>query len=123
LPASPGAVSGRIVFSAEDAVAQAKQGRVVLVRKETVPDDIHGMEVAVGILTSRGGMTSHAAVVARGMGKCCVVGAEAIKIDERNKTLTIGNMQLHEGDWITVEGSTGKVFEGQVPTMEPDPNT
>src|SRR5437016_2127771 len=123
LPASPGAVSGRIVFSAEDAVEKAKEGRVVLVRKETVPDDIHGMEVAVGILTSRGGMTSHAAVVARGMGKCCVVGAESLKIDERNKTLTVGNVRLHEGDWITVEGSTGKVFEGQVPTMEPDPNT
>ena len=121
LPASPGAVSGRIVFSAEDAVAQAKQGRVVLVRKETVPDDIHGMEVAVGILTSRGGMTSHAAVVARGMGKCCVVGAEAIKIDERNRVLMAGDTQLREGDWITLEGSTGKVFEGQVATVEPDP--
>src|SRR5213593_4604812 len=123
LPASPGAVSGRIVFSAEDAVAQAKQGRVVLVRKETVPDDIHGMEVSVGILTSRGGMTSHAAVVARGMGKCCVVGAESIKIDERNKVLTAGNTQLREGDWITLEGSTGKIFEGQVATVEPDPTT
>jgi pyruvate,orthophosphate dikinase len=123
LPASPGAVSGRIVFSAEDAVEKVKQGRVILVRKETVPDDIHGMEVAVGILTSRGGMTSHAAVVARGMGKCCVVGAESIKIDERNKILTAGSKQLHEGDWITLEGSTGKVFEGQVPTMEPDPNS
>src|SRR5881397_3505697 len=121
LPASPGAVSGRIVFSAEDAVAQAKQGRVVLVRKETVPDDIHGMDVAVGILTSRGGMTSHAAVVARGMGKCCVVGAESIKIDERNKTLSVGNKKLREGDQITLEGSTGKVFEGQVATVEPDP--
>src|SRR5437016_4869690 len=123
LPASPGAVSGRIVFSAEDAVEKAKEGRVVLVRKETVPDDIHGMEVAVGLLTSRGGLTSHAAVVGSCMGKCCVVGAESLKIDERNKTLTVGNVRLHEGDWITVEGSTGKVFEGQVPTMEPDPNT
>src|SRR2546422_1856686 len=121
LPASPGAVSGRIVFSAEDAVAQAKQGRVVLVRKETVPDDIHGMEVAVGNLTSRGGMTSRAAVVARGMGKCCVVGAESIKIDERNKLLMAGNKQLREGDWITLEGSSGKIFEGQVATVEPDP--
>src|SRR5438128_1743891 len=121
LPASPGAVSGRIVFSAEDAVAQAKQGRVVLVRKETVPDDIHGMEVAVGILTSRGGMTSHAAVVSRGMGKCCVVGAEANHIHERNKLLMAGNTQLREGDWITLEGSSGKVFEGQVATVEPDP--
>ena len=143
LPASSGAVSGRIVFSAEEAVAQAKsaaeavaraksaeeavaqakEGRVVLVRKETVPDDIHGMEVAVGILTARGGMTSHAAVVARGMGKCCVVGAESIKIDERNKVLTAGNTQLREGDWITLEGSTGKIFEGQVATVEPDPTS
>src|SRR5215467_4201504 len=123
LPASPGAVSGRIVFSAEDAVEKVKESRVILVRRETVPDDIHGMEVAVGILTSRGGMTSHAAVVARGMGKCCVVGPESIKIDERNKVLVAGSKELHEGDWITLEGSTGKVFEGQVPTMEPDPNS
>jgi pyruvate, orthophosphate dikinase len=123
LPASPGAVSGRIVFSAEDAVEKAKEGKVILVRKETIPDDIHGMEVAVGILTSRGGMTSHAAVVARGMGKCCVVGAESLKIDERNKILAVGDKKLHEGDWITLEGSTGKVFEGQVPTMEPDPTS
>ena len=99
----------------------APKGRVVLVRKETVPDDIHGMEVAVGILTSRGGMTSHAAVVARGMGKCCVVGAESISIDERNKVLTAGGKQLREGAWITLEGSTGKVFEGEVPTIDPDP--
>src|SRR3989440_8724927 len=123
LPASPGAVSGRTVFSAEDAVEKVKDGRVILVRKETVPDDIHGMEVAVGILTSRGGMTSHAAVVARGMGICCVVGAESIKIDERNKILIVGAKQLHEGEWITLDGSSGKVFEGQVPTMEPDPNS
>src|SRR3989441_3194543 len=121
LPASPGAVSGRIVFSAVDAVEKVKEGRVVLVRRETVPDDIHGMEVAVGILTSRGGMTSHAAVVARGMGKCCVGGAGAVKIDERNKILMAGNTQLREGDWITLEGSSGKVFEGQVATVEPDP--
>ena len=123
LPASPGAVSGRIVFSADDAVEMAPKGRVVLVRKETVPDDIHGMEVAVGILTSRGGMTSHAAVVARGMGKCCVVGAESISIDERNKVLTAGGKQLREGAWITLEGSTGKVFEGEVPTIDPDPTS
>src|SRR5438094_10070548 len=103
-----------MVCAAEEAVAQVKEGRVVVVRKETVPDDIHGMEVAVGILTSRGGMTSHAAVVARGMGKCCVVGAEAIKIDERNKLLMAGNTQLREGDWLTLEGSTGKIFEDQV---------
>jgi len=123
LPASPGAVSGRIVFTADEAVEMAKSGKVILVRKETAPDDIHGMEVAVGILTSRGGMTSHAAVVARGMGKCCVVGAESIGIDERKKTLTVGGKALHEGDWITLEGGTGKVFDGQVATMEPDPNS
>src|SRR6201984_1436859 len=87
LPASPGAVSGRIVFSAEDAVEKVKDGRVVLVRKETVPDDIHGMEVAVGILTSRGGTTSHAAVVARGMGKCCVAGAGDIEVNERTREM------------------------------------
>src|SRR5436309_7323343 len=115
LPASPGAVSGRIVFSADDAVEMAPKGRVVLVRKETVPDDIHGMEVAVGILTLRGGLTSHAAVVARGMGKCCVVGAESITIDERKKVLAVGSKELHEGDWITLEGSTGTIFEGEVP--------
>jgi pyruvate, orthophosphate dikinase len=123
LPASPGAVSGKIVFSADDAVVMAPQSRVVLVRKETVPDDIHGMDVAVGILTSRGGMTSHAAVVARGMGKCCVVGAESISIDERKKILMVGGKELHEGDWITLEGSTGKVFEGEVATIDPDPTS
>jgi pyruvate, orthophosphate dikinase len=124
LPASPGAVSGKIVFSADDAVVMAKdKSRVILVRKETVPDDIHGMDVSVGILTSRGGMTSHAAVVARGMGKCCVVGAESVRIDEHKKTLTIGEKVFKEGDWITLEGSTGKVFEGQVPTIEPDPSS
>jgi pyruvate,orthophosphate dikinase len=123
LPASPGAVSGRIVFTADEAVEMVKSGKVILVRKETAPDDIHGMEVAVGILTSRGGMTSHAAVVARGMGKCCVVGAESIAIDERKKTLTVGGKELHEGDWITLEGGTGKVFDGQVATMEPDPTS
>src|SRR5207302_6218751 len=116
LPASPGAAVGTIVFTADDAVEKSKTAPVVLVRKETVPDDIHGMEVAKGILTSRGGMTSHAAVVCRGMGKCCVAGAESIKIDERNKVLTAGNTQLREGDWITLEGSTGKIFEGQVAT-------
>jgi pyruvate, orthophosphate dikinase len=123
LPASPGAVSGKIVFSADDAVVMAPLSRVVLVRKETVPDDIHGMDVAVGILTSRGGMTSHAAVVARGMGKCCVVGAESISIDERKKILNVGGKELHEGDWITLEGSTGKVFEGEVATIDPDPTS
>ena len=123
LPASPGAVSGRIAFTANDAVEMATKHNVILVRKETAPDDIHGMDVSEGILTSRGGMTSHAAVVARGMGKCCVVGAEALQIDEHKKTLVIGKKTFREGDYLTVEGSTGRVFEGQVPTMEPDPNS
>jgi pyruvate,orthophosphate dikinase len=123
LPASPGAVTGKIVFSADDAVRMAKDGKVILVRKETVPDDIHGMEVAVGILTSRGGMTSHAAVVARGMGICCVVGAESIKIDERNKTVSVDGKTLKEGDYITLEGGTGKIIEGQVKTIDPDPSS
>ena len=123
LPASPGAVSGKIVFTADDAVVMAKAGKVVLVRKETAPDDIHGMDVAVGILTSRGGMTSHAAVVARGMGKCCIVGAEAIFIDEHKKILTIAGKEYKEGDWLTLEGGTGKIFEGQIATTEPDPTS
>jgi pyruvate,orthophosphate dikinase len=123
LPASPGAVTGKIVFSADDAVAMSKESKVILVRKETVPDDIHGMEVAVGILTSRGGMTSHAAVVARGMGICCVVGAESISIDEKRKILTVDGKQLKEGDYITLEGGTGKIIEGQVKTIDPDPSS
>jgi len=123
LPASPGAVSGRIVFTADEAVEMAKNGKVVLVRRETAPDDIHGMDVAVGILTSRGGMTSHAAVVARGMGKCCIVGAESIAIDERKKSMTVAGKTLREGDWLTLEGGSGKIFEGEVATIEPDPNS
>ena len=89
----------------------------------TVPDDIHGMEVAAGILTSRGGMTSHAAVVGRGMGKCCVVGAESITVNAAKKTMTVGKLVLKEGDWISLDGSTGRVIQGQVPTMDPDPNS
>ncbi len=124
LPASPGAAVGRIVFTADHAVEAAKKGPVILVRKETVPDDIHGMEVAKGILTSRGGMTSHAAVVARGMGTPCVAGAEALKVDERNKQLSTeaGKVVLKEGDWISIDGSSGEVFAGQAQTVEPDPS-
>src|SRR5439155_13307887 len=105
LPASPGAAVGRIVFTAEDAVARGKSDPVILVRAETVPDDIHGMEVAVGILTSRGGMTSHAAVVTRGMGKCCVAGCSEAEVDDRKKQLKIGNVNviLREGDWLTLD--------------------
>src|SRR5881409_2560913 len=119
LPASPGAVSGRIVFSAEEAVVQAKEGRVVLVRKETVPDDIHGMEVAVGILTSRGGMTSHAAVVTRGMGKCCVAGAGDIHVDEKKREMHVKGQVFKEGDWLSLDGTTGRVIKGKLATLPP----
>jgi pyruvate,orthophosphate dikinase len=123
LPASPGAAVGKIVFTADEAVEAAKSAPVILVRKETVPDDIHGMEVAKGILTSRGGMTSHAAVVARGMGTPCVAGAEAIKVDERNKRIAVGSATLKEDDWLSIDGTTGEVFAGQANTVEPDPSS
>ncbi len=127
LPASPGAAVGRIVFTADDAVAHAKKSPVILVRAETVPDDIHGMEVAKGILTARGGMTSHAAVVARGMGTPCVAGAGAIEIHERAKSLTVHvggkTIKLNEGDWLSLDGSTGEVYQGQAETQEPDPSS
>jgi pyruvate, orthophosphate dikinase len=121
LPASPGAASGRIAFSAEEADVRVKQGeKVLLVRIETSPDDIHGMYVAEGILTARGGMTSHAAVVARGMGKPCVSGAGALQIDYAKKTLRIGSHSFNDGDVITIDGSTGEVIAGEVPTVQPD---
>ncbi len=121
LPASPGAAVGKIVFSADDAVAWKEKGEdVILVRAETTPDDIHGMEVAKGILTSRGGMTSHAAVVARGMGAPCVAGAEEIKVDYRGKKITVAGETLKEGDWLSLDGSTGEVFGGQAKTVDPD---
>ncbi|MBI5229123.1 pyruvate, phosphate dikinase [Candidatus Micrarchaeota archaeon] len=120
LAASPGAAVGQIVFDAEEAVEWAEQKKkVILVRPETTPDDIHGMVAAQGILTSRGGMTSHAAVVARGMGKCCVSGAESVKADIKNKTVTAGGHTLKEGDWITLDGTTGRVMLGQVPLVDP----
>ncbi|MEZ5320140.1 MAG: pyruvate, phosphate dikinase [Vicinamibacterales bacterium] len=118
LPASPGAASGQVVFTADHAVEWARQGRqVMLVRKETVPDDIHGMYVAQGILTATGGMTSHAAVVGRQMGKPSVVGAGALDIDERARTLKIGGVTLKEGDWLSFDGLTGEVKAGQVATQ------
>lgn len=121
LPASPGAASGQIVFSAEVAEEWAGKGRkVVLVRIETSPEDIAGMHAAQGILTSRGGMTSHAAVVARGMGTPCVCGAGAIKIDYANKTMMSGGVTLNEGDVITLDGATGEVMLGEVATLKPD---
>jgi pyruvate,orthophosphate dikinase len=128
LPASPGAAVGRIVFTADGAVEAAKNGPVILVRAETVPDDIHGMEVAKGILTSRGGMTSHAAVVARGMGTPCVAGAAAVVVEEHKKQITVvlpdgQSLSLKEGDWISLDGSTGEAFVGQAATSEPDPSS
>lgn len=120
LPASPGAASGQIVFSAEDAETFKNDGKkVILVRTETSPEDIHGMHAANGILTARGGMTSHAAVVARGMGRACVAGASALTIHPKQETLSIGNLTLNKGDVITIDGSTGEVMNGMVPTVEP----
>ena len=121
LPASPGAAAGQIVFDAEDAEAWAdKKRKVVLVRIETSPEDLRGMAVAQGILTMRGGMTSHAAVVARGMGKCCVSGAGEIRVDYKAKTVEMDGKVYHEGDWISLNGSTGEVYDGQVPTTDPE---
>lgn len=121
LPASPGAASGKVVFSAEDAEAQSKAGPVILVRIETSPEDIHGMHAAAGILTARGGMTSHAAVVARGMGKCCVSGAGDIRINYQEQSFqTRDGKTFKAGDVITLNGSSGEVMEGTVPTLKPD---
>ena len=119
LPASPGAACGKIVFTAEDAKAWAEKGeKVVLVRLETSPEDIEGMKAAQGILTVRGGMTSHAAVVARGMGTCCVSGCSEIVMDEENKRFTLAGKTYHEGDAISLDGSTGKIYDGIMPTVE-----
>jgi pyruvate,orthophosphate dikinase len=127
LPASPGAAVGTVVFTADHAVQAAPNGPVILVRAETVPDDIHGMEVAKGILTSRGGMTSHAAVVARGMGTPCVAGAGAITVDEHSKQMSVGvngkTLVLNEGDWISLDGSTGQVYAGKANTTDADPSS
>ena len=125
LPASPGAAVGKVVFTADLAVIAAKTAPVILVRAETVPDDIHGMEVAKGILTSRGGMTSHAAVVARGMGIPCVAGAGALTVDEHKQQITVAlangkSLVIKEGEWLSLDGSTGEVFAGQAKTAEPD---
>ena len=119
LPASPGAACGKVVFTAEDAKAWAERGeKVVLVRLETSPEDIEGMKAAQGILTVRGGMTSHAAVVARGMGTCCVSGCSAIDMDEDNKVFTLAGKTYHEGDAISLDGSTGNIYDGIMPTVE-----
>lgn len=119
LAASPGAACGKIVFTAEDAKAWAARGeKVVLVRLETSPEDIEGMKAAQGILTVRGGMTSHAAVVARGMGTCCVSGCSEIKMDEENKKFVLAGKTFHEGDYISIDGSTGKIYDGIIPTVD-----
>ena len=119
LPASPGAACGKIVYTAEDAKEWAARGeKVVLVRLETSPEDIEGMKAAQGILTVRGGMTSHAAVVARGMGKCCVSGCGAIVMDEENKQFTLSGKTYHEGDWLSLDGSTGSIYDGAMPTVD-----
>jgi pyruvate,orthophosphate dikinase len=119
LPASPGAATGQVVFFADEAEEWVKKGKdVILVRQETSPEDLRGMSVAKGILTARGGMTSHAAVVARGMGKCCISGAGAVHVDLKGRTMTVGETVYEEGEWISLDGSTGQVYEGQIPTME-----
>jgi pyruvate,orthophosphate dikinase len=123
LPASPGAAVGQIVFTAEEAVKKAghgtKKNPVILVRAETTPEDIQGMEVAAGILTSRGGMTSHAAVVTRGMGRCCVAGAGDIQVDERAKQMRVKGQVFKEGDWVSLDGTSGRVIKGKLNTLDP----
>ena len=123
LPASPGAAVGQIVFTADEAVEKAghgaKKNPVILVRAETTPEDIHGMEVAAGILTSRGGMTSHAAVVTRGMGKCCVAGAGDIHVDEKARIMSVKGQTFREGDWISLDGTTGRVIKGKLDAIPP----
>jgi pyruvate, orthophosphate dikinase len=125
LPASPGAAVGQIVFTADDAVHAKQKGKmksVILVRGETTPEDIHGMEVASGILTSRGGMTSHAAVVTRGMGKCCVAGAGDCDVSEKKKELRVKGQVFKEGDWISLDGTTGRVIKGKLNTLPASPD-
>ena len=124
IAASPGAAAGHIVFTAEDAVVRGKKGeKVVLVRLETSPEDIEGMKYSQGILTVRGGQTSHAAVVARGMGTCCVSGCGDIKMDEENKCFTLAGKIYHEGDELSLDGSTGKIYDGMIKTVPADPNS
>ena len=122
LPAGPGGATGQVVFTADAAVEWAADGKiVVLVREETNPEDVEGMRAATGILTARGGMTSHAALVARGWGKCCIVGAGDMKVDVAGRTFTVGGKTISEGDWISINGSRGLVYEGELPVIEPDP--
>src|SRR5947199_9979448 len=122
LPASPGAAVGQIVFTADEAVEKFnkdKGAKLILVRSETTPEDIAGMEVAAGILTSRGGMTSHAAVVTRGMGKCCVAGAGDIRVDEKKREMQAKGQTFKAGDWISLDGTTGRVIKGKLNSIPP----
>jgi len=122
LPAGPGGANGMVVFTADDAEAWAKQGKkVILVRNETSPEDVHGMHVAAAILTAKGGMTSHAALVARGWGKCCIVGCSALQIETSKKQMTVNGRVLKEGDWISLNGTKGRVYDGRLDLVEPDP--
>ena len=121
LPASPGAAAGKVYFTADDAKAAGIGGRgerTILVRLETSPEDIEGMHASQGILTVRGGMTSHAAVVARGMGECCVSGCGDIAMDEENKKFTLAGKEYHEGDFISLDGSTGNIYDGVIATVD-----
>lgn len=124
LPAGPGGASGQIVFTANDAEVWAKNGKtIILVRDETSPEDIHGMHAAAGILTAKGGITSHAALVARGWGKCCIVGCGALQINSKDKTLVVSGKELKEGDWITLNGTTGKIYNKKLKLIDTDPNS
>ena len=119
LPAGPGGASGQIVFTANSAVEWLKQGKkVILVREETSPEDVDGMRASQAILTARGGITSHAALVARGWGKCCIVGCSAIEIEHGKKEMQVDGKVFKEGDWITLNGTKGTVYEGQLPMMD-----
>ena len=121
LPASPGAATGAVVFDADEAEKLGNEGKkVILVRAETTPDDLHGMVYAQGIVTSRGGMTSHAAVVARGMGKACICGCEPLKIDLKAKQFTVGDTVVNYGDIITIDGSTGEIMLGEISMIDPE---
>ena len=121
LPAGPGGATGQVVFTADDAAKWTKEGKkIILVRHETSPEDVHGMHVAEAVLTAKGGMTSHAALVARGWGKCCIVGCSALDIDINKKLMTVSGRTIKEGDWISLNGSIGRVYEGKVPSVRPD---
>ena len=121
LPAGPGGATGQVVFTADDAAKWTKEGKkIILVRHETSPEDVHGMHVAEAVLTAKGGMTSHAALVARGWGKCCIVGCSALEIEMNKKLMTVSGRTIKEGDWISLNGSIGRVYEGKVPSVRPD---